>query len=233
MMSSLLQRFDPRARIALLMAMSLAALIAQSWRTLVGLAALSVSLLLVARVPWSRVRPIWRGAALFVAFIVGVNLIVRSPAEAAQQALRAVVMLGAPLAVVLTFDPALLGVTFRRLGLPDRWAFALDLTARFTPMLVRDFRATIDAQRARGYELELRRGVRDLLTVGRRLAPLIVPVVVRAVLDAEDRANAMDLRAFGSGPRTWTRTLRFAPRDYALLAFAALVLVLSFVLRTW
>lgn len=232
-MSDFWQRFDPRTRVVLLVAMSLAALIAQSWRTLAGLAALSLSLLVVARVPWSRLRLIWRGAVLVVAFIVGVNLIARSPAEAAQQALRAVVMLGAPLAVVLTFDPALLGITFRRLGLPDRWAFALDLTARFTPMLARDFRTTMDAQRARGYELEPRRGVRDLLTVGRRLAPLIVPVVVRAVLDAEDRANAMDLRAFGSGPRTWLRTLRFTPRDYGLLAFALLVLTLSTLLRTW
>ncbi|MCS7089095.1 MAG: energy-coupling factor transporter transmembrane protein EcfT [Thermoflexales bacterium] len=229
----MLERFDPRARVALLVAMSAAALIAQSWRTLMGLAVLSVSLLLAARVPWARLRSIWTGAALFIAIITGVNMLVRTPQEAAQQALRAVVMLGAPLAVVLTFDPALLGVTFHQLGLPDRLAFALDLTVRFTPMLARDFRATIDAQRARGYELELRHGWRDLFTVGRRLAPLIVPVVVRAVLDAEDRANAMDLRAFGSGPRTWLRTLRFAPRDYGLLALSLAVVAASVVLRAW
>ncbi|BCX04822.1 MAG: hypothetical protein KatS3mg053_2760 [Candidatus Roseilinea sp.] len=214
-----IQSFDPRARVTFYVCLTTAVLVVNDLRVLAGLGFLGIGALIFARVPWERMKRIWLGAAIFIALITALNLLFRSPAEAAQQALRAIAMAAASLAIVLTFDPADLGITFRRMGFPDRFAFALDLTARFVPTLIRDFRITIDAQRARGYELESRdRSLKGMLTVGRRFAPLIVPVVVRAVLDAEDRANAMDMRAFGTGPRTWLQTLRLRPRDYVLVA---------------
>ncbi|MFC1464270.1 MAG: energy-coupling factor transporter transmembrane component T family protein [Candidatus Brachytrichaceae bacterium NZ_4S206] len=213
-----IESFDPRARVTFYVCLTTAVLVVNDLRVLIGLALLGVGTLIFARVPWERMKHIWLGAAVFIALITALNLLFRSPIEAAQQALRAVAMAAASLAIVLTFDPADLGITFRRMGFPDRFAFALDLTARFVPTLIRDFQITIDAQKARGYELESRdRSLKSILTVGRRFVPLIVPVVVRAVLDAEDRANAMDLRAFGTGPRTWLQTLRLRARDYALV----------------
>ncbi|MFN3763875.1 MAG: energy-coupling factor transporter transmembrane component T family protein, partial [Anaerolineae bacterium] len=56
--------------------------------------------------------------------------------------------------VAFTFNPNHYGVTFRRLGLPDKVAFSTDLAFRFVPTLARDFSLTLDAQRARGYEVE-------------------------------------------------------------------------------
>lgn len=52
-----------------------------------------------------------------------------------------------------SLDPALYGITFKGLGLPDKFAYAMDLTMRFIPTFSRDFQLTMDAQRARGYEL--------------------------------------------------------------------------------
>ena len=61
-----------------------------------------------------------------------------------------------------TLNPSLYGITFRGLGFPDKIAYAMDLTMRFIPTFGRDFQLTMDAQRARGYELEKisRRAVR-------------------------------------------------------------------------
>ncbi len=214
-----IQSFDPRARVTFYICLTTAVLVVNDLRVLVGLALLGIVVLILARVPWERMKRIWLGAVIFITLITALNLLFRSPLEATQQALRAVAMVAASLAILLTFDPAYLGVTFRRMGFPDKFAFALDLTVRFVPTLIRDFRITMDAQKARGYELEPRdRSLKGMLTVGRHFVPLIVPVVVRAVLDAEDRANAMDLRAFGTGPRTWLLTLRLRLRDYALVA---------------
>ena len=53
-----------------------------------------------------------------------------------------------------SLNPALYGITFKGLGLPDNIAYAMDLTMRFIPTFGRDFQLTMDAQRARGYELE-------------------------------------------------------------------------------
>jgi energy-coupling factor transport system permease protein len=103
--------------------------------------------------------------------------------------------------VPYSLDPSLYGITFRGLGLPDKIAYAMDLTMRFIPTFGRDFQLTMDAQRARGYELEKIRG--GLLEQVRKLAPLIVPVTIHAIIGSEDIIDAMDLRAFGIGPRTW------------------------------
>jgi energy-coupling factor transport system permease protein len=213
-----LQRLDPRARVTFYVCLTTALLVVNDLRILSILLALSAAVLVLARLSWARIRQVVFGVLIFIVVITTLNLLFRSPLEAAQQAIRAAAMTAASLAMVFTFDPADLGVTFRRMGFPDRFAFALDLTVRFVPMLMRDFRITVDAQRSRGYELESReRSLKSLLTVGRRFLPLIVPVVVRTVLEAEDRANAMDLRAFGTGRRTWLRTLHMQPLDYALV----------------
>lgn len=134
--------------------------------------------------------------------------------------------------VAYTFNPNHYGVTFRRLGLPDKVAFSIDLAFRFVPTLARDFSITLDAQRARGYEVEKLSG--GLIAQIRKLAPLIVPVTINAIVGAEDIINAMDLRCFGLRPRTWIHELRYTPRDYALIAFSLLLLVGStFVRLVW
>ncbi len=219
------QSFDPRARVILYGCFTTAVLLVNDLRGLAALALAGALLLLAARVDWARMKSIWLGVVVFIGLISVLNLLFRTPLEAAQQAIRAVAMTAASLALMLTFDPAQLGVTFRRLGFPDKFAFVLDLTMRFVPTLMRDFRITMDAQRARGYELEIQdRSLKALLTVGRRFVPLIVPVVVRAVLDAEDRANAMELRAFGTARRTWIQQLHYRLRDFMMIAVGILVL---------
>jgi energy-coupling factor transport system permease protein len=57
-----------------------------------------------------------------------------------------------------SLDPSKYGITFRGLGLPDKIAYAMDLTMRFIPSFGRDFQLTLDAQKARGYELEKLKG---------------------------------------------------------------------------
>jgi energy-coupling factor transport system permease protein len=127
-----------------------------------------------------------------------------------------------------TVDPSLYGVTFRGLGLPDKFAYAMDLAFRFVPTLGRDFSITLDSQRARGYEVEKLSG--GIVAQIRRLAPLLVPVTINAIVSAEDIIDAMDLRAFGVGPRTWMHQLTYRRADKALIAAGVLMFVASTVL---
>lgn len=124
-----------------------------------------------------------------------------------------------------SLNPSLYGVTFRGLGMPDKFAYAMDLTMRFVPTFARDFQLTYDAQRARGYELENIRG--GLIAQVRKMAPLIVPVTIHAIIGSEDIIDAMDLRAFGIGPRTWLIQLHYRWRDYALITFSIILLIVS------
>jgi energy-coupling factor transport system permease protein len=122
-----------------------------------------------------------------------------------------------------SLDPAKYGITFHGLGLPDKIAYAMELTMRFIPTYGRDFQLTLDAQRARGYEIEKLRG--GIIAQVRKLAPLIVPVTIHAIAGSEDIIDAMDLRAFGVVPRTWLEQLHYRGRDYALIALGALIFV--------
>lgn len=124
-----------------------------------------------------------------------------------------------------SINPAHYGVAFQRLGLPDKIAYAMDLTMRFVPTFGRDFQLTRDAQRARGYELEKLEG--GLFAQVRKLAPLMVPVTIHAIAGSEDIIDAMDLRAFGVGKRTWLIELKYRKRDYFLMAFGGALLLSS------
>jgi energy-coupling factor transport system permease protein len=131
--------------------------------------------------------------------------------------------------IPFTMNPRIYGVTFKGMGFPDRLAFTMDLAFRFIPTLARDFSVTLDAQRARGYEIERTKG--GLIAQIRKVAPLIVPVTMNSILTGEDVVNAMDLRCFGLRPRTWIEALQYHWPDYAMIAFGILLLVGSIVLR--
>lgn len=127
-----------------------------------------------------------------------------------------------------SLNPSLYGITFRGLGLPDKFAYGMDLTMRFIPTFGRDFQLTMDAQKARGYELEKISG--GLIQQVRKLAPLMVPVTIHAIAGSEDIIDAMDLRAFGIRNRTWIQELHYQKRDYLLIAFSVIMVLVCIAL---
>jgi energy-coupling factor transport system permease protein len=165
--------------------------------------------------------------------IVGWSLTIAISVEktifAITQMVRMYAITSLAIAVPHTIDPSLYGVTFRGLGLPDKFAYAMDLAFRFVPTLGRDFSITLDSQRARGYEVEKLEG--GIIAQIRKLAPLIVPVTINAIVGAEDIIDAMDLRCFGVGKRTWLQKLSYKRADWALIAFSALLFVVSTAVR--
>jgi energy-coupling factor transport system permease protein len=158
----------------------------------------------------------------WVGWTIRPNISVEKVVFAATQIVRmlSISILFIPLA--FTFNPSQYGVTFRGLGLPDKVAVSMDLAFRFVPTLGRDFSITLDSQRARGYEVEKLEG--GLIAQIRKMAPLIVPVTINAIVGGEDIVNAMDLRCFGLRKRTWLQRLEYKPRDYILLGLGVLIL---------
>jgi energy-coupling factor transport system permease protein len=238
-----IQRLDPRSRMIFMICATLATVLIWDVRLLLIPFSLTLAEVILARLAWRDMRryilvvsffilfltlltlltgrggvgvydvehPIWRGRILGLAVTVSAERL----AFALAQLIRLFTMAVLGLVILLTTHPATYGVTFRRLGLPDNIAFALDLAVRFVPSLAGDFTTTLDAQRARGYELERAGG---LLKAIRNLAPLVVPITIGAILKGEDVIDAMNLHAFGTGPRTWSQELRYNARDLMLIA---------------
>jgi energy-coupling factor transport system permease protein len=158
--------------------------------------------------------------------LIGTVVSAESLTYAATQWMRYVAMVAIGFPVAFCVAPADFGVTFARLGIPEKFAVGVDLTFRFLPSLSVDYQQTIDAQRIRGHDPSAGRG--GPIARLRGIAPLLTPLTVNAIAGAEDTIDAMDLRAFGTGKRTWLRRLAFDRTDrLVLLGFVALAVALT------
>lgn len=230
----------------------------QVWdlRILAGLALIAALYYRSARIPLRAVRLQWGYVLFFITFIVVVNTLLtggelRGYTEDQLHVFFQLPLLGTPISaesitygiaqymrflsmaavgfpIAFAIAPGDIGPAFARLGVPYKFAYGLELTFRFVPSLAADMQTTIDAQRIRGYEWEKRgRSPIGKLT---RTVPLLTPVTINAIVGAEDTIDAMDLRGFGTGKRTWLRELRMGTIDRLAVAGFALLLVVITVL---
>jgi energy-coupling factor transport system permease protein len=254
---SWLARRDPRVPILAGFIFVLAAPQLRDPRQLAVVLAVALGYYATARIPWRAVRFQWAYLLLVISLFAFFNMLISGGrsgtfANAETHVLLTIPPFGAEitaeglslmLSQVLRFAgiaavsfpmayaiaPGDFGVALRRLGLGDRFAIMVDLTIRFIPTLAGEFVETIDAQRVRGYDPTARKG--GPIARLRRMAPIFVPVTVGSIAGAEDTIDAMDLRGFGVGRRTWLRQLRFGRADWlvvaAFLSFAAIATYLN------
>ncbi len=248
---SWLARRDPRVLILVSVLFIMAAI--QVWDGRVVAALLAVALLYYrsAQIPFRAVRRNWLAALTLVTLVVFLNTLLtgsrlegvvvhpfftipllgtivsaESLSYAASQWMRYVSMVAVGFPVAFCVAPADFGAAFARLGIPEKFAIGVDLTFRFLPSLGADYQQTIDAQRIRGYDPMAGRG--GPVARLRRMLPILTPLTVNAIAGAEDTIDAMDLRAFGTGKRTWLRHLQFDRADWLIIAFfAALVVAMT------
>lgn len=88
-------------------------------------------------------------------------------------------------------------------GLPNSISYVVLSTLQIIPRFQRKANTILDAQRSRGLETE-----GSFLVRARALLPLIFPLLLGSIVDIEERAIALEVRAFGrSGPKTSLLTL--------------------------
>jgi energy-coupling factor transport system permease protein len=249
---SWLARRDPRVLILVIVCFIFTVLQVWDGRVVFGLLVLSIIYYRSAGIPWRQIRRNWTIVFVFIGLLVTVNTIIAGgdvqtiPADethvlfympllgtpisaeslslAATQLMRYLAMatIGFPLAFAVA--PADFGVAFHRLGVPEKFAYGIDLTFRFLPSLAADLQTTADAQRIRGFDWT--GGATGFLGRLRRSVPVVVPTVVNAIAGAEDTIDAMDLRGFGTSRRTWLRHLAYERLDLLVIAFFFGLLVL-------
>jgi len=241
---SWLARRDPRVLILVVVLFIFTVVQAWDFRLVLPLAVIALVYYRAASIPFEAVKRNWIFAVTFFTLLVILNSIItgdrvrdmgiteihtyfkipilgtpvsaESLSYAASQWVRYLAMVTVGFPIAFCIAPADLGTAFARLGIPEKFAFGLDLTFRFIPSLAVDYRETIDAQRVRGYEPSRRGGPVSRL---KGMIPILTPLTISAISGAEDTIDAMDLRGFGTGKRTWLRELRFDRTDYLTLAF--------------
>jgi energy-coupling factor transport system permease protein len=131
----------------------------------------------------------------------------------------------ATLLMMVTRPDALMRALVAR-GLPNQIAYIMVTTLQILPTFQARAQAILDAQRSRGLETE-----GGLATRVRALAPLVSPLIISSLMEIEERAIALEARAFSRpGARTSLVTLHDTRLQSALrwllLAIAAALVVI-------
>ncbi len=221
---------DERARVLLALSGVVATLCTWDPLALGIVASFALAVVLVARVRWREIRRFAFFAAFVIAVLVFFTWLTYDGSAAAgrrhalAQSLRMVSLVAFTAVLPFTIEPSRWGVTVRRLGLSDRLSFAVELSIRFVPAFAERFERTLRAQAARGLDTSARVGVIRRLA---RVVPVIVPVLLDVIVSGEDVADAMDLRAFGTRPRTWCGRSRFGAAEWAALGLGVALVLLA------
>jgi energy-coupling factor transport system permease protein len=148
---------------------------------------------------------------------------------AAQSTGRILAVVGSFLLLSLTTRPDALMIALDQRGAPKALTYIVLATIQIAPRFQAKASTILDAQRARGLETEggLGRRVRAIL-------PLVVPLVLGSIIDIEERAMALDARAFSrSGHKTSLLVLHDTGAQRAARILLVIAAVASIALGIW
>jgi energy-coupling factor transport system permease protein len=182
-----------------------------------------------------------RGAAFLATFIFVINIGTKfftsgyalTAADwefAAAMTLRFVVLVESFSVFFLTTSPDHLGLALEQTRVPYEFAFAFTTAVRFVPVLAEEAQTIMDAQKARGLELEKGSFLKRI----RNYVPVLIPLIVSAIRRSLELAEAMESRAWGATKkRTNLYALKLHRGDFALLAINIAVLAVAIYVRLY
>ena len=202
--------FDPRSKALVYVLGSTMVLLATHRLEFLALVVVQSNLLLVLQLGgrWlAIVRTILPTLALFCV----VTWLSAGGGAALSATLRLLMVVTAGLLFFATTPPEELGDALVASGLSPQVAFLFEGTVRFVPTLGRLVHEVREALVSRGLRF-------DGLYLLRNGPLLLAPVLVSALHFADDLAEALEARGFGSPHRTPLRDYRFQLRDWLLMA---------------
>ena len=235
-----IHNLDPRMKFVYVCAVFVAAILFGEIIPLIALFLMPIPFVLLAGVQREWLRSL-RGAAFLAAFIFIVNiasnfftsgyvLTAVAVETAAAMTLRFVVLVESFSVFFLTTSPDHLGLALEQTRVPYEFAFAFTTAVRFVPVLAEEAQTIMDAQKARGLELEKGGFLKRI----RNYVPVLIPLIVSAIRRSLELAEAMESRAWGATKkRTNLYALKLHRGDFALLAITIGVLAIAIYVRLY
>jgi len=232
--SSPIHDLDPRVKFVFVCVIFVSAVIFNELVALLVLFVVPLPFVFMGKVFSQWLRSM-RGAALFAAMIFFTNLIFNyiysnyivtsSMLEySISMTIRFLVLVGSFSIFFLTTSPDHLGLALEQSHVPYEFCFAFITAVRFVPVLAEEAQAIMDAQKARGLELEKGNFLKRI----RNYIPILIPLIVGAIRRSLELAEAMESRAWGATEkRTNLYALELKRKDYVMIAVTALILAFS------
>lgn len=233
-----IHNLDPRIKFVYVCAIFTAALLFGELIPLMVLFLIQIPFVLLAKVRREWLRSM-RGAAFLAALIflsnflfqfigAGYNITAGILELCTALTLRFVVLVESFSVFFLTTSPDHLGLALEQTHVPYELVFAFTTAVRFVPVLAEEAQTIMDAQKARGLELERGNFFRRI----RNYIPILIPLIVSAIRRSLELAEAMESRAWGATKkRTNLYVLRMHKGDVVLTAITAGVLAAAIYVR--
>jgi energy-coupling factor transport system permease protein len=233
-----IHNLDPRIKFVYVISIFVSAILFYQIIPLLLLFLLQLPFVFLAKVQKQWLRSL-RGAAFLATLIFVINVattfftsgyhVTGANIEyAASLTLRFVVLVESFSVFFLTTSPDHLGLALEESRVPYEFAFAFTTAVRFVPVLAEEAQTIMDAQKARGLELE--KG--GLLKRIRNYVPVLIPLIVSAIRRSLELAEAMESRAWGATKkRTNLYALKLHRGDYTLLAITVGILIVAVYIR--
>ena len=123
---------------------------------------------------------------------------------------------------LLTTNPSEFAASLSSIGVSYKASFALALTLRYFPDMIRDYNDIALAQQARGLDLSKKEKLGKRL---KNMMNIFVPLIFSSLERVDVVSNAMDLRGFGKHKkRTWYAYKPLVKNDYLALAISVAIL---------
>ncbi len=223
---SIIHRLDPRAKLLLSICLAAVSLMFTDIIPMILLILFLIPLIAAAK-SLRRWAKSMKGLLPLLLFIIIFNTLLSAAAHPFSHSLglslRLVALMSSFSLFFLTVHPDELSQALIQMRVRFEFAFAMSMAMRYVPTLGQEAYAIMDAQRARGVELD--KG--NILTRIRNIVPIIVPLIIVSIRRALSVAESMESRGFGaSEKRTYMETLSFRKRDWALVISSLIVLSL-------
>jgi energy-coupling factor transport system permease protein len=230
---SVIHRLDPRAKMFMAIVMAVISLLFMELFALCIILAILLPILAAAKSlrRWSLSM---KSLSILLGFIILFNTLLSAASNpfnySVALALRLVALMTSFSLFFLTVHPDELSQALIQMRVRFEFAFAMSMAMRYVPTLAQEAYAIMDAQKARGVELD--KG--SLLKRIRNIIPIIVPLIIVSIRRALSIAESMESRGFGaSDKRTYMQKLAFRKRDWAVVIISLLSLLLAIYVRLY
>lgn len=213
-----------------------------------GVLALVLLIGLLIKIPYTKFGTLLRALIVPMIFIVGFQT-VATPGHALFYVIPSLGLIGPWIPVtlegvvvgfvflfrilIMVFSSSMLTLTtplyhflalLRRLRFPYQLAFVITTGIRFIPVLEKEAIMTIEAQKARGADIEASKGFMQTI---RAHVPILLPMLINAVRRSDNLAMAMVARGFGASDK-WTTLYEIKAKGWDYVYTILFVALLCF-----
>jgi len=232
--SSPVHTMDPRAKFIYVCALFSVAVMFNQLIPLLVLFVIQIPFVVLAGVQKEWLRSM-KGSAMFAVIIFTMNLLSlyfygsygSLPAiieRSLAMTVRFLVLIESFSVFFLTTSPDLLGLALEQSHVPYELCFAFTTAVRFVPVLAEEAQTIMDAQKARGLELEGGNFIKKI----RNYIPILIPLIVNAIRRSLELAETMESRAWGATKnRTNLYVLKIGGKDIYLILVSTVIFVVS------